>query len=114
VNATDTERLLSTYDRLSRTTGSMVSAAQRGDWGRLVTLERDCASLVTELSSLESDDTLPRNLRDRKQALIRKVLADDATIRNITEPRLHQLEAILSANRAEQRLLRAYGAPGTS
>ena len=113
MNATHTERLLNAYDRLSRTTGCMVSAAQCGDWGRLVILERDCASLVTELSSLENDDALPRDLRDRKQALIRKVLADDATIRNITEPRLQQLEAMLCANRAEQRLARAYGAPAT-
>jgi len=114
VNPADTERLLSAYDRLSLTTGCMVSAAQRGDWDSLLRLEQDCAGLVTELSSLENDKTLPRSLRDRKQSLIRKVLADDAAIRNLTEPRLRPLESMLGVNRAERRLLEAYGPPATS
>ena len=114
MNPADTEKLLSTYDRLSRTTGCMVNAAQRGDWDRLVSLEKDCAHLVSELSMLESDEALPRSLRTRKQALIRKVLADDAIIRNITEPWVQQLESMLGANRREQRLLKAYGPPPAS
>lgn len=114
MNAPDTDKLLSTYDRLSRTTGCMLSAAQRGDWDRLVDLEKNCASLVAELSALENDAVLPRGLRARKHELIRKVLADDAAIRNITEPWLQQLGSMLDANQQEQRLLRTYGPPPAS
>jgi flagellar protein FliT len=113
VTNADTERLLSTYDCLSATTGHMLSAAQSGDWDKLVELERHCAELVSRLSALETDESLPQALRTRKVELIRKVLADDAAIRNITEPWLQQLESMLGANRHSQRLLRSYGPPGS-
>jgi flagellar protein FliT len=109
VNASDTETLLSAYDALSATTGRMLTAARSGDWDRLVSLEQDCASLVASLASLEADDPLPMTLRERKAALIRKVLADDAAIRDITEPYMKRLESMLGANRCEQRLLGTYG-----
>jgi len=109
VNATETEVLLNTYDSLSATTGHMLSAARSGDWDRLVCLERDCADIVARLSALENEDPLPVGIRDRKAALLRKVLADDAAIRDITQPYLKRLEAMLGANRSEQRLLNAYG-----
>lgn len=111
MNASDSDILLNTYDCLSATTGHMLSAAQSGDWERLVTLERDCSSIVARLSALETEDPLPTRIRDRKAALIRKVLADDAAIRDITEPQLKRLSRLLDANRSEQRLLRAYGPP---
>ena len=111
MNAIDTEVLLDAYDRLSTTTGNMLYAAQSGDWERLVTLERDCTDIVAQLSALETENPLPVGLRDRKAALIRKVLADDAAIRDITEPQLKRLSHMLEANRSEQRLLRAYGPP---
>ena len=111
MTAAETERLLNTYDRLSRTTGHMLDAAQCGDWDRLVGLEKDCASLIDCLSALETEDPLPDGLRSRKAALIRKVLADDAAIRNITEPCMQRLESMLGSNRCEQRLLKTYGPP---
>ncbi len=107
----ETEQLLATYDRLSYTTGAMLSAAQASDWERLVSLEKDCSDHVARLSTLESDDPLPEVLRVRKAALLRKVLADDAAIRDITEPWLARLGAMLGANRREQRLLNSYGPP---
>ena len=114
MKAADTERLIAAYDRLSRTTGCMLNAAQRNDWERLVELEKDCAGLVAQLSELESDEGLPRGMRVHKQTLIRKVLADDAAIRNITEPWLQQLGTMLGSNRSEQRLLKTYGPPPAS
>lgn len=111
MNPTDTEMLLNTYDSLSATTGHMLNAARSGDWDRLVGLEKDCADIVARLSSLENEDPLPPGVRDRKIALLRKVLADDAAIRDITQPYLKRLEAMLGANRSEQRLLNAYGPP---
>ena len=107
----ETEQLLTTYDRLSHTTGFMLSAAQAGDWERLVSLEKDCSELVARLSALESDDPLPEGLRERKATLLRKVLADDAAIRDITEPWLARLGAMLGANRCERKLLNSYGPP---
>lgn len=107
----DSQKLLDTYDCLARTTGQMLSAAQSGDWDKLVDLERRCAELIARMSALETEDPLPEDLRNRKAAMIRKVLTDDAAIRNITEPWLEQLGAMLGSNVQERRLLRAYGPP---
>lgn len=111
MSAGHTERLLNAYDTLSRTTGSMLVAAKQGDWERLASLEKDCAQIVAELSALESDDYLPDDVRPRKLALIRKVLADDRAIRDITEPWLRRLEVQMHSNRRERQLLDKYGPP---
>jgi len=111
VTAADAERLLDTYERLSLTTGQMLAAARSGEWERLIELEQDCAQLTVALSALESDDPLPAALRERKANLLRKLLADDAAIRDITEPWVKRLESTLGANRRERRLLDAYGPP---
>ena len=105
----ETEQLLRTYDQLSTTTAHMLSAAQASDWQRLVVLDKDCSDLVALLSRLENDDSLPAELRVRKAGMIRKVLADDAAIRDITEPWLARLGTMLGANRREQQLLKSYG-----
>ncbi|MPZ46696.1 MAG: flagellar protein FliT [Betaproteobacteria bacterium] len=107
----DSQRLLSAYDCLARTTGHMLSAAQSGAWDKLIDLERHCADLVARMSALETEEPLPEDLRQHKATMIRKVLADDAAIRNITEPWLHQLGTMLSCNGQERRLLHAYGPP---
>jgi flagellar protein FliT len=114
VIAADTQRLLNTYDCLARTTAHMLSAAQNADWDKLVELEKHCAELVARMSALETEDPLPEDLRKRKAAMIRTVLADDAAIRNITEPWLQQLGSMLGANGHERRLLRTYGPPRDS
>ncbi len=111
MTAADTQRLLSTYECLTRTTGNMLNAARSGDWDKLVDLEKHCAELVTRMSEIESDDPLPEAVRSHKTQMLRQVLADDAAIRNITEPWLQQLGTMLGANRHEQRLLRSYGPP---
>ena len=110
----ETEQLLETYDRLSNATAHMLTAAQAGDWQRLVSLEKDCSDLVARLSHLENDDPLPEGLRERKAAMLRKVLADDAAIRDITEPYLARLGTMLGTNRREQQLLKSYGPPTNS
>jgi flagellar protein FliT len=109
VTHTETERLVSTYDELGRTTGHMLNAALESRWDDLVALESQCAALIETMSALEIEDPLPQSLRAHKAAMIRKVLADDAAIRNITEPWLQQLGSMLGANRHSQRLLRTYG-----
>ena len=108
----ETEHLLRAYEGLARTTGRMLDAALEGRWDDLVALERHCAELITTMSGLETEEPLPESVRAPKVAMIRKVLADDAAIRNITEPWLQQLGSMLGANRHSQRLLRTYGPAG--
>jgi len=105
--------LMDTYQSLSQTTGHMLAAAREGDWERLAALEDDCARLTGELQRLETDIPLPEDVRRAKVQLIRKVLADDAAIRDITQPWLARLDHMLRSTRRSRGLLAAYGPPPT-
>ncbi len=48
--------------------------------------------------------------RARKVAIIKKILADDKEIRNITEPWMNKLSMLINSTGTERKLNRAYGA----
>ncbi|MFH0934777.1 MAG: flagellar protein FliT [Pseudomonadota bacterium] len=95
------------YRQLSDITGQMRAAATEGEWDRLVELEQACRRKVDEL---KPRDAVPSNPDERQQkiALIKKMLADDADIRNHTETWMHQLQRIMQGTRSEQRLHDTY------
>lgn len=103
------DHILNTYESISATTGHMLEAARNGDWDRLAALERDCRALVEALRSGETTVRLGGDARQRKIEIIRKVLADDAEIRNLTEPWMAELEAFLGSAGRERMIRRAYG-----
>jgi flagellar protein FliT len=86
----------------------MVAAAQEKDWDRLVSLEQDCGTRFQTL--LSTDDSRPRDAeyQRRKSELIRRLLADDAQIRQIVEPWLTQLTALIGNTHQQRRLAGAY------
>ena len=102
------EHILAAYESISATTGHMLAAAKNGDWDRLVALEHDCRALVDTLRSDAAAAPLEHDLRERKAEIIRKVLADDAEIRNLTEPWMAELQAFLGSAGRERMLRSAY------
>ena len=101
--------MLSTYESLSALTGSMLDAAEHGEWDHLVELEQRCKTYVGSLM-----EAAPVRLNETEQrariAIIRTILQNDAKIRALTEPRLHELQQRLSMTRTAQRSVEAYGA----
>jgi flagellar protein FliT len=91
----------------------MLSAAEAGEWDHLTALEQDCSALFAPLIAEPGGDE-PRSpeYRQRKAQLLRRILAEDARIRALVEPRLEELSALLGANRRKQRLDHAYRAAG--
>lgn len=102
------EHNLDIYVSISAKTGAMLEAAKASDWDRLVLLEQDCRALIDRLKRTDTGPPAGAQFAQRKVALIRKVLADDAEIRKFTEPWMNQLEAYLGRARQEQKLQRAY------
>lgn len=103
--------LIAAYERVLGITGWMVQAAQRGDWDRLVVLERVCRAEVDCLIALgPRAPELPVELKARKAQIIRGILADDAEIRRITEPCMTRLEEMIGETRNQRRLAQSYGA----
>jgi flagellar protein FliT len=88
----------------------MVEAAKASDWDRLVSLEQDCRVLTNELRHADTGPAEGRHFTQRKFELLRKALADDAKVRECTEPWMHQLTQYLGSARQQHRLQNAYGA----
>lgn len=100
--------MLTTYESLSELTGSMLTAAREGEWDHLATLEQRCQGYVGSLMRA-APTPLNENEQRTKVAIIRTILQNDAKIRALTEPRLHELQAQLHMSRAGQRSVQAYG-----
>jgi len=100
--------VIENYEALSTITAQMREAALQNEWDHLVELEKQCTRRVALIKALDNAPPLDENTRQCKAALIRKILADDADIRNQAEPWMEQLKRIMQSTRQEQRLLEAY------
>lgn len=105
---------IAAYESLCAATGRMLEAARACDWERLCTLERDMSGLVHALSVADAAagghrPSTDESTRLRKMTLIRQVLADDAAIRDLTEPWLCEIGNLLRTSRANRSLAAAYG-----
>ncbi len=106
----NTQNVIGNYESLSRLTGQMRTAAIGEEWDTLVNLEQQCSLHVSSMRSFEKPAVLDETARQHKIQLIKKILADDAEIRNRTESWMGQLQRIMQSNRHEQRLNQSYGA----
>ncbi len=100
--------VLRVYEDMVGLTDQMLAAARDGDWDRLVLLEQRCAAHVQTLKHGEPPQALQGESRQKKVALIRKMLDDDRQIRDLTTPWMAQLAALINHTGAERRLSTAY------
>jgi len=104
-----TQNVISNYESLASLTGAMRAAAVDGEWDALVGLEQQCSRQVAIMKSADGQTGLDEATRQQKIKLIKKILADDAEIRNRTESWMGQLQRVMQSNRHEQRLNQSYG-----
>lgn len=99
--------VINNYQQLSNITGQMRIAAMHGEWDQLVELEQQCSQYIERL---KQQDLTPidESIRVQKVALINKILADDAAIRDQTMPWMAQLQRKIQGSRSEQRVKQAY------
>lgn len=100
--------VIENYEFISSITGQMRAAATQGEWDHLVELEKQCSQRVNVMKLQDAATPLDESTRLRKVALIRKILADDAEIRNHTEQWMTQLQRIMQSTGQERRLREAY------
>ena len=106
------DEMIGTYENILSVTAQMLDAARAANWDLLVNREQECRQLVERLMSARGDNdiSLEPQIRKRKVEIIRKVLADDAEIRNLTEPWMLRLQHMLTSVGQERKLHAAYGA----
>ena len=97
------------YEEMTSLSARMVEAARRADWDNLIELERSVSALRMRLADDDSSH-LDRIERERKAALIQRILADDAEIRRHTEPWMEQVRQFLGGARKKRQVDQTYGA----
>lgn len=102
--------LISLYENVATITTNMLDAARTSDWDLLSQLEADCATRIQLLRENELPLELPAEMRDKKIKIIKKILADDKEIRNLTEPWMAQLANLMKNSSTNLKLSQTYGA----
>lgn len=102
------EDIVDVYETMAVITDQMLRAANDSDWDRLTELEQQCALHVRQLKAHEPQP-LAGAQRVKKVDAIRRMLAADRQIRDLTTPWMARLSALISNTATERRVARAYG-----
>ena len=103
------QEVVSVYEAMVGITDQMLAAAGTGDWDRLAQLEMQCAACVRQLKDNGDGQPLAGQERVRKVDAIRRMLAADRQIRDLAQPWMAKLSAMINNKGTERRLARAYG-----
>lgn len=110
----DSSEVIALYEAVADITDKMLAAARDGNWEQLALLESHCSNKVEIIRKSETPrQTLSPVAREHKVRIIKKILDDDRQIRNITEPWMAQLSALINSSGAEPKRSQAYGATQT-
>lgn len=96
------------YENVAVLTKKMLLAANQQDWDTLAELEANCAQQLATLDLTENALPLSSDVRARKLASIKSILADDREIRNIVSPWMMRLNSLMNSLHMENKLTRAY------
>ena len=99
------------FERIASLTADMAVAARNADWDWLIKLESMCR---TEFEAAHAAQPLPPHSVEfvrHKSVLLRQILADDAEIRRLVEPRVEEL-AVWLGNTGNSRQLNNVYRPG--
>jgi flagellar protein FliT len=103
------QEVVSLYEAMVGISDQMLAAATANDWDRLAELELQSAACVRQLKASGDGQPLAGQERTRKVAAIRKMLAADREIRDLTQPWMAKLSAMINNKGTERRIARAYG-----
>lgn len=106
----ENQETLALYENVADIMHQMLVAARTGDWERLTALESRCSDQVGLIRQMDAArQPLSAHARARKARIIERILEDDRQIRDITEPWMVQLSAMMNNTGTERKLARAYG-----
>lgn len=97
------------YEAIAELTNQMLIAAKKEDWNKLTVLESNCAQHIEKLKFFKDELPLSSDIRERKVASIKRILADDREIRDLISPRMARLSSLISSTQTGKKLTRAYG-----
>jgi flagellar protein FliT len=87
--------LIAHYKAIADASQVMLIAARADDWDEVGRQEERCRELIARLGTAVDSRALPPPDNGRRIALLRSILADDAEIRDRSEPWLKEVERLL-------------------
>ena len=93
------QSLIQYYEAIERASADMLSAAKAGDWDQVVKLEGACVLLISQLKHAARESELQGEAARAKSRIMQRILVNDAEIRQLAEPWLHDLDQMLSGRR---------------
>jgi flagellar protein FliT len=99
-------RLIDCYELIAQASHEMLAASRADDWESVTRLEDACRALIDQVRRDACDTRLSEVEQTRRIALLRSILADDAQMRDRSEPWLQQLEQMIGTSGALRRLAR--------
>ncbi len=96
-SGTARSQLLEHYEAIARASQLMLDAARQADWDEVGRVEGRCRRLISALNAASANSPLRPLDNRRRMELLQRILADDAEIRDRTDPWLKQLERLISS-----------------
>lgn len=96
------------YEALASLSKDMLSAARKAEWDLLLSLEQNSRVLVGDLCANGPSMAEEEEHTERRHEIIREILAEDAEIRSLVEPRLAELKRFLTSFSLERNLRQSY------
>ncbi len=106
---TTIDQLFMRYDAIGQVVGQMLGAARDDNWDTVIDLQERYSALVDTLRPVDGSFPLEQSQSTRKQDMTRRILSDEATIRELTASRLARLSALLASSRHTRALHETYG-----
>lgn len=100
------------YEAIADVSDQMLRAARGADWSALSALQEVYLQLVDGLKDAGVGVALDEAELGRKLDLIRRILADDAAIRDLASPEIARLSALFETRRSTKVLTDLYRARG--
>lgn len=92
--------LLGYYEAIGQVSQLMLEAAERADWQSLEHMHACCEELIRCVQATGlTPDTLDAAARRRRMEILRQIMADDARIRDLTQPSLRRVDTLLVSDR---------------
>ena len=92
------DMLIDYYKAIEDSSAKMLEAAKLKDWDGVVRYEGTCAVLIEQLRYQSQQQELAPEHRKEKARIMQRILFNDAEIRTLTEPWLHDLSRMMGAS----------------
>jgi flagellar protein FliT len=104
----NSQELMSIYENVANITDQMLRAAQASNWDLLVKLEASCSAQTQAIKENTEQVQLASADRENKIRIIKKILSDDAQIRDLVHPRMKHISDLMRTSSSQRRLTKAY------